>query len=176
MAVPVAVALAVRLVVLLVVGDRVVEREAVMRSDEVHRSPRLAPALVELVRRGRDARGEPRQQSGIALPVAAHVVAEPVVPLGPARREAADLITAGAAIPRLGDELDVVKHRVLAAGVEEAAALVEAVGLAAEDGGEIEAEAVDPHLGRPVAQAVGDELQHAGIGEVEGVPVPVSLM
>ena len=56
--VTVAVLLAVRLVVLVVVGDEVVEREAVMGGEEVHRCPRLAAALVEQVRGGGDARGE----------------------------------------------------------------------------------------------------------------------
>jgi hypothetical protein len=45
----VAILLAVRLVVLAVVGDEVVEREPVVRGDEVDRRPRLAAALVEQV-------------------------------------------------------------------------------------------------------------------------------
>ena len=64
---------------------------------------------------------------------------------------------------------DLDEHGILAAGVEEAAALVEAVGLARQDGREVEAEAVDAHLGRPVAQAVGDHLQHARMAEVDRV-------
>ncbi len=147
-----------------------------MRREEVDARPRLAAALVELVRRAADPRRHVPQQAAVALPVAAHVVAEPVVPLGPARREAADLIAARPAIPRLRDELHRVQHRVLAAGVEEAAALVEAVGLAAEDRGEVEAEAVDPASPSPVAQGIGDELQHPRMREVERVPGAVSLM
>ena len=47
----VAVVLAVRLVVLVVVGDEVVEREAVMRGDEIDAGPGLAAAAVEQVGR-----------------------------------------------------------------------------------------------------------------------------
>ena len=66
------------------------------------------------------------------------------------------------------------KHRVLADGVEEAAALIEAVRLAAENGAEIEAETVDLHLGRPVAQRIQHHLQHArmrGVDRVSGAGV-----
>ena len=80
-----------------------------------------------------------------------------------------DLVAARAQVPGLGDQLHLVEHRILPAGVEEAAALVEAVGLAAQDGGEVEAEAVDVHLGDPVAQAVGHHLQHARMAQVHGV-------
>ena len=62
--VAVAVVLAVGLVVLVVVGDEIVEGEAVVSRDEVDRCPRLAPALVEQVRGGR----EPRRQAPAACP------------------------------------------------------------------------------------------------------------
>ena len=42
-------------------------------------------------------------------------------------------------------------------------------GLAPERGGEVEAEAVDVHLLDPVAQRIGDQLQHARVGHVDGV-------
>ena len=61
------------------------------------------------------------------------------------------------------------QHRVLPAGVEEAPVLVEAVRLAGKDGGEIEAEAIDVHLLRPVAQAVRHHLEHAGVAQVDRV-------
>ena len=41
--------------------------------------------------------------------------------------------------------------------------------LAGEGGGEVEAEAVDVHLGDPVAQGVHDELEHLRVVDVEGV-------
>jgi hypothetical protein len=87
----------------------------------------------------------------------------------PARGEVAHLIAAGAAVPGFGDQLDLAQHRVLAAGDEEAVALAVAVVVAAEDGRQVEAEAVHVHLAGPVAQRVGDQLQHARVAQVEGV-------
>src|SRR5215207_9738971 len=110
------------------------------------------------------------QLAFITLPVGADGVAVAVVPLRPARREAPDLVAARPAVPGLGDELELAQDRILAAGIEEASVLLEPVRLASEDGREVEAKAVDVHLLRPVAQAVHDELKHAGVAEVDGVP------
>src|SRR5207237_7240796 len=118
------VVLAVRLVVPLVVGDEIVESEPVMGSDEVDAGPGLAAAVVENVARGAKARSE-RARRGLAAPEIAHRIAEFVVPLGPARREATHLISARTAIPRLGDQLDRAQLRVLAAGLEEPALIIE---------------------------------------------------
>ena len=87
-------------------------------------------------------------------------VAKAVVQLEPARREVADLIAARADVPRLGDQLDPAEHAVLPDRVEEAAVGIEAVLLAPERRGEVEAEAVDVHLLDPVAQRIGHQLQH----------------
>ena len=51
----------------------------------------------------------------------------------------------------------------------ESAAFIEPVGFAGQDGREIEAEAVDAHFGGPVAQRIGDHLQHALVRKVDGV-------
>ena len=165
---PSLVVLAVRLVVLVVVGDEIVEREAVVRGDEIDARPRLAAAEVELVGRGAEARRE-RPGARLAAPEVAHRVAKRIVPLGPAGREAADLIAARAAVPRLGDQLHFREQRVLADRLEEAALGFEAVGLAREDRAEVEAEAVDLHLAHPVAQAVGHHLDDARMAEIERV-------
>src|SRR5215468_4854380 len=117
-----------------------------MRRDEIHRGPRLAAALVEKVGGGGDPRREIAQLAFVAAPVGAHGVAIAVVPLRPAGREVPDLVAARSAVPRLGDQFYATQHRVLPARVEKAAALVEAVRLARQDGGEVEAEAVDVHL------------------------------
>ena len=105
--------------------------------------PTAAGCRVEDSRRSRQARGEVRPQAGIAAPVAAHAVAEPVVPFGETRRMIAELITAGTDVPWLGDQLDAGQDRVLAQRIEEAGAGVETVRLAAQRDAEIEAEAVD---------------------------------
>src|SRR5690606_34991409 len=125
----VAVVLAVRLAVLVVVRDEVVQAEAVMGGDEVDARPWLPAALAEQVAGSGDAWGEIGQLAILALPEGAHCVAELVVPFRPAGRELADLVATGADIPRLGDQLHARKHRILPAGVEKPAPLVEPVRL-----------------------------------------------
>src|SRR5579883_1958836 len=97
-------------------------------------------------------------------------VAERVVPLGPARREAADLIAARAAIPRFRDQLDLRQKRVLPDRLEESALGLEAVRLARQNRAEIEPESVDAHLARPIAQTVADHLDDPRMAEIERVP------
>src|SRR4051812_6887518 len=156
MAVPVL--LSVRLVVLVVVGNEVVERKPVMGRDEVDGGPGSAAALVEQVAGCREARRQLRQLAFVAFPEGPDRVAIAVVPLGPSGGEASDLISARTAIPGLGDELDLAEERILPAGVEKASILVKAMRLPRQDRCKIEAEAVDMHLLRPITQAVRDQL------------------
>src|SRR3712207_7557070 len=84
-----------------VLGDQVVEREPVVRGDEVdarHRAP--AGVLVEVGRAGEPA-GELADGGGLAAPEVADGVAVLAVPLGPQGREVADLVAALADVPRL---------------------------------------------------------------------------
>src|SRR5690554_3982977 len=109
----IAVALVVGLVVLVVVGNEVLQREAVVRGDEVDAGQRAAPVIAEQVA----AAGQPvGQVVGVALvaaPEAAHRVAVLAIPLMPEQREIADLITALADVPELGDQLDLRDDRIL---------------------------------------------------------------
>ncbi len=171
---PVPVVLAVRLVVLLLVADQVAQGVAVVRGHEVHgRVGAPAAALVEV-----GGAGEPVAEFTDVRPGAAPEVpdgvAVPVVPLGPERGEAADLVAAGADVPRLGDQFDPAEHRVLGDGGQEGVVHLDAVAAPGERGGEVEAEAVDPHLGDPVAQRVGDQpdgLRLAGVERVAAAGV-----
>ena len=98
-ALAVVVVLAVGVVVLLVVGHQVAQREAVVGGDEVDaREGPTTGVLVEVGGAGQ-ARGEVAQR-GLAAPEVAHGVAVVAVPLGPLGREAADLVAAGADVPR----------------------------------------------------------------------------
>ncbi len=121
---------AIGVVVLLVIGDEIVQREAVMRRNEVDARPGLAAALVVDVAGAKKARGEVLRLAVVVLPIFAHAVAIFVVPFGPTGRKAADLIAARADIPGFADQLHASQRRILGDGVEEAAALVEAIGLA----------------------------------------------
>ena len=91
---------------LVVVRDQIVHGEAVVRGDEVHRSDR--PAAVDLIQVGaaEQTAGELGKRGRLRAPEVAHAVAVTAVPFGPARREPAHLVAAGAEIPRFGDEFD----------------------------------------------------------------------
>ena len=120
---------------------------------------RAAGVLVQ-VRRARQPAGELAERRRLAAPEVADGVAVLAVPLRPQRGEPADLVAAVADVPRLGDELDLGDDRVLLDEVEERRQAVDLVELAGQGRGEVEPEAVDVHLGDPVAQRVHDQLQH----------------
>ena len=81
----------------------------------------------------------------------------------------ADLVTARAEIPRLGDELGHGQRGILVDRGEERAQLVHVIQRAREGAGEIEAEPIDMHLGHPIAQAVHEQLEAVGMHHVQGV-------
>ena len=168
-ALAVVVVLAVGLVVLLVVGHEVAQREAVVGGDEVDAGERAGDRSARRGRREPVRREANSPSERLAAPEVAHGVAVGAVPLGPLGREAADLVAAGADVPRLGDQLDLADDRVLLHHLEEGGELVDVVELAGQGGGEVEAEAVDVHLGDPVAQRVHDQLQRVRVAHVEGV-------
>src|SRR4051812_1470590 len=114
------VVLAVRLIVLGVVARPVVQRKTVMGGDEIDAGPGAAAFAIETVARGQQPRRQ-RRRRRLAAPEIAHGVAELVVPFRPARRKAADLVPAGAAIPRLGNQFYRGEQRVLVDRFEEAA-------------------------------------------------------
>src|ERR1700677_1038420 len=98
----IAIILAVRFVVFFVVADHVVPSETVVRGDEIHAGPGLAALAVEEIA-GSAKPGSDDGRGGLAAPEIADVIAKLIVPFGPAGRERADLIAAGAAIPRFGN-------------------------------------------------------------------------
>ncbi len=116
-----------------------------------------------------ESRGEIAEHLLIPAPVAAHGVAVAPVPLRPVDGEVADVIAALAGVPRLGDQPHRRQGRILHDDVEERRLAVIRAVFAPELRGQVEPEAVDPHLRHPVAQAVGDELQRARMAEVDRV-------
>src|SRR6202043_2187997 len=91
------------------------------------------------------------------------------VPLGPAGRKVAELISVRAEIPGFGNQLEPGHRRVLSDRIEERAALAIIPVFAGETRAKIEAETVDMHLQGPVTQRVHDELQHPRMVEVHCV-------
>lgn len=166
----VAVAFSIGVIVLVVVGDKVIERKAVMGGDEIHRSPRFPATLVEKVRRRRDSGREVRKFSIVALPERPHGIPETVVPLGPSGGEAADLIATRSAIPGLGNELNLAEDWILHAGVEKAAAFIKLVWLSRQNGCQVEAEAINPHLLNPIPKRARYHLQNPLIAQVDCIP------
>src|SRR5205823_11915295 len=90
-ALAVLVVLAVRRVVLRVVGDQVAEREAVVGGDEVDARVRAAAGLRVEVRAAREPVGKLAERRVLAAPIIAAGVAIFAVPLAPQRGEVADL-------------------------------------------------------------------------------------
>src|SRR4030095_6980277 len=101
----VAVPFSVVLVVLPVIGDQVVEGEAVVACDEVDALLRLTLLVTVDLGAAHQPVREPPDRAGLAPEEGPHVVAEAAVPLLPAiPDEAADLIQAPG-VPGLSDEL-----------------------------------------------------------------------
>ncbi len=169
MALAVPVVLAVRLVVLVVVRHEVAQREPVVRGDEVDARARPAPAVLVQVGGAGEPGGELAERAGLGPPEVPYGVPVLAVPLRPQGREVAHLVAALAHVPRLGDQLDPADHGVLLDQVEERREPVHLVELPGEGGREVEAEAVDVHLGDPVPQRVHDQLEHVGVPHQQAV-------
>src|SRR4029077_7160261 len=148
------VVLAVGLVVLVVVGDQVLQGEAVMCGDEVDRGHRAPAVLLVQVAGPGEPGGELGQGGGLAAPVVADRVPVLAVPLGPQRREVAHLVAAVAHVPRLGGQLHLGYHRVLLDQVEKRGQPVHLIKLPGQGGGQVEPEAVHVHVKDPVPQRV----------------------
>src|SRR2546422_27482 len=118
--VPVAITLAVGLVVLLVVADNIVEGEAIVAGDEIDAVDRKAPGVLVNVGASGDAGCHQAHHAPVAADESPRAVAVHAVPLRPAEaREVADLVQARG-VPSLSDDLavgqllgqlDVPEHR-----------------------------------------------------------------
>ncbi len=99
----------------LAISDEIVQGEAIVRGDEVDTGPRPSTLMIKGLPGSAEPFGE-RRSRRFAAPEISNGVAEFIVPLGPAGREGSHLITAGAAIPRLGNQFDSAENRILAHG------------------------------------------------------------
>ena len=166
---------------LLVVGNQIVQREAVVRGDEVDAGLRAAAIVMELLAGAGNLAGKGAAVLVGLKPETARGVAEAVVPLAPAWQIGAQLVAAAGCVPGFGDQLDAGQGRILPDGLEERCVAVEAArivrvgqGHAPQHRGQIEAETVDVHLLDPVAQRIHDHLQRhvvAGVDAVAGAGV-----
>jgi len=158
--------------VFVVVGNQIVEGEAVMGGDEIDAGRRLA--VVDLIQVGAagEALGEFPEDTIGPAPIIAHAVAVFAVPFRPAGWELADLVAILADVPGLGDELYAGDNGVLVDDAEEGAEAVDVIELAGQGGGQVESEAVDVHFVHPIPKAVHDERQDVGQAGVEGIARP----
>src|SRR5262245_14114440 len=150
----VAIVFAIRFVVLALIADQIREREPIVYRDVVHARPRPATIVIEQIGGAGHAAAELANEIALAGPVATQRSAEAVVPFRPPRGEAADLITAGTKVPRLGDQFDSRQNGILPDGRKERDAAVKPIGTAAERGREIEPESVDVANLDPVTQGI----------------------
>ena len=162
------VALAVRLVVLLLVRDQVGEGEAVVRDDEVD-ALRGRGGAGEHVARAGHAGGDLAAHAGVAPPEAARGVAEAVVPFGESGAEGPELVAAGANVPGLGDEARPAQNRVSGERLEKRRVGVEAVRSASKGGREVESEAVDPAMDHPAPERADRHVDHERALEREAI-------
>ena len=163
----VAIVLLVRVVVFLIVGHKIPERETVVARDEVDAVVRGAPVIAVQISRPCETESEVRALPAISLRDLAHRVAESTIPFGPVDREVAHLI--GSEVPGLRNEFGTAEHRVLADGIEEGRRAFKAGLLAAKHGGEIEPKAVDMHLLDPVAERIHHEANDLRIAKIQAI-------
>src|SRR3990167_411738 len=97
--------LSVGFVVLLVVTDQIMQREAVMAANEVDARVGAAAAVLIQVATSRQAGRHFRNDSSFSLPETAYSFPILSVPLGPLHWKIADLIPALAEVPGFGNQL-----------------------------------------------------------------------
>ncbi len=132
--------------------------------------------MVEDIAAGGEAARQLAARRAATEPVAAHAVAEAVVPFEEAPGEAAELVAVVAQVPGLGDQPRARQRRVLQQGDEQRGVRVEALAGAAEHAGEVEAKAVDTHGLHPVAQHIERKLHDAWVGVVDGVAAAAEVL
>src|SRR3974390_2005428 len=139
-----------------------------MAAHEIHAVVSRATVVAIEIRGSGHAPTHLGQLAGIALPEAAHGVAEPAVPFGPVHREIAHLVRV--AVPGLSDQDRATQDRILRHGLEETGAGSESAVVAApEHGSQVETEAVNLHRLRPVPQRIHDQPDDSRAVEVEAV-------
>src|SRR5436305_3235643 len=102
--------LTIGLVVFVIVGNQVIQGEAIVTGDEIDAVDRHAPLILVEIRAARDPRGNGADQPRVTFDKAAHIVAEAPVPFRPAfPGKVADLVKA-TGIPRLSDNFCIGKN------------------------------------------------------------------
>src|SRR5271165_4619140 len=171
---PIQVVMTVDPVALAVVGNEIVESEAIVGGHIVH-------ALVSVVGLGAsvgkqivaavDAAKHFRNHAGVTFKETANIVTKSSVPLEPTRARKSATELKGTGVPWFRDETQPTEHRISGDFAEDGsmAPVERTIGIAAKHGSEIEAEPVDMHFLFPIAQAVHDHLAHVALAEIQGI-------
>ena len=168
-AVAVAACFTIGIIVLLIVGDQIIQREAVVAGHEID-GRGLLSVLVH-VGRTLDAVNELRPRGRITPDKISDAVPKMAVPLSPLirSREGTDLVESGS-VPCLRNQLSLGQNRVVSKGFQKRRALHRlSVLIARENRGLIKSEAVHMIIDHPVAQAVQDMLANNDVVAVHGI-------
>ena len=166
---PVSAVLAICFIVALIVARHISQGEAIVRRHEIDRRPRPPAILVELTGRAQKPCPEFLGAMTVTAPVTPHRVSKTIIPFGKFRRKFAKTVSAGANIPRLGNQSDIRQHRILAQGIEETAIAVKTMVFSGKGGGKIKAKPVNAHLQHPEAQTVHHHPQHLRVCHIQRV-------
>src|SRR5690554_6464272 len=121
---PVLILFAVGLVVFFIIGNQVMQCEAVVGSNEVNAGRRSSVVAGIEVRAPGKARSKLTEHTDGATPVVANTVAVFPVPFRPAGWKISNLITALAYVPQFSDEFYLRDHRILVDDIEKRAELM----------------------------------------------------
>src|SRR5690606_19269096 len=145
------------------------QREAVMGRQKIDAARVVLAVPCEDVGGAGKPRGKVADRPAVAAPEPADVVAGAVVPLQEGRGEVAELVTAGTDVPRFGNQDKVGKNGVLDDCPQCFALGGKSVRATSQNGGEVEAEAVDAGVDHEMAQAVDDQASDEGMVAGDGV-------
>src|SRR5690606_38491499 len=151
---PVVVVFTVREVVLLVVGDEIVEGEPVMSGNEVDAGCRAAVVVLIEVGTSGESGSKFSEHTIRTSPIVPDTIPILTVPLSPARRKVSYLIPPFADVPRFSNEFYLGDYRILMDDIEKRTQFLDAVEFTRQRGGQVEPESIDMHLLYPVAKTV----------------------
>src|SRR5690606_10909646 len=129
--VAVAIVFGVGVVVFVVVADQILQRETVVRGDEIDAGPGLAAMVIEQMRRALQRGCQSTALILIAAPITSQTVAAGRVPFGKTRRMIAELKSTRPDIPGFGDQFHARQKWILQQRIEQSCARIKTIRLAA---------------------------------------------
>ena len=144
--------LAVGLIMLVVVTDKVFHGESVMRSHIIDTGRRQPFACAEKILRSHEMLCEFSQRRPLMQPERAHTIAKLVIPFKPSERKTAQLIPLRSQIPGLGNQFDAGQYRIPGNRPEETGVNGIFPFFPGQCRRQIETETIDMHFRHPVPE------------------------